>query len=299
MANRSATTEGNLGNPDRLTSGLDVRRSVLSESLLDLAYDVSSYLRKNKQPIIRLSAALLLAASLSACGDEDAAVNDDEPAQVEAVAPLTTEIRAGLPTRPGQYPIVENTVRRDGRGVYYFSWREPAETSGPGHQATVSLLRLAEAGSNYLEVRDQGDPVLHLRSNTPVELSAQDLTGTGHVSSGLGGPGFVFWHPFYVMGPTYGPGYYSPPTRVITSSGAIQGSTVSTTPPAASDRVVGASRAVSGRAGGTGAGTAASQRAGVSTDSGGKSGVAAPKSGGFSSSSASVGAATAKGSSSS
>src|SRR3954447_23854175 len=59
------------------------------ERLLDLTYDVSSYLRRHAQPAVRISAALLLAASLAACnGDQDAG---DLADAVPTVAPLTQE----------------------------------------------------------------------------------------------------------------------------------------------------------------------------------------------------------------
>jgi hypothetical protein len=263
------------------------------ERLLDLAYDASSYLRRNSRPVVRISAAVLLAASMAAC-DATSGPTDSGQAPLATVAPLAQEVRSGLPTEPGRYPILEDSLRRDGRGVYYFSWLAPGATAGPGTPASASLVRLARGETNYLEMQERGDPILYLRHNASVQLSASDLQTSNRFS---GGPSFVYWRPFFGGG-TFGPAYYDPPVRTIPSSGMVDGASGSSAPRPAADRVIGATRAVSGRAGGAGSGTAASQRAGVDLSrTGGKSAVAAPKSSGFSSGTAGVGAATAKGSS--
>jgi hypothetical protein len=158
--------------------------------------------------------------------------------------------------------------------VYYFLWRNPGETEGEGHSASISLLNLGETTSSpYLEVPASGDPVLHLGRDTQVALSSTEYRQT---SGGYFGPSYVFWRPFYV-GSGYFPGYYDPPIRTIPSTGTVDGSNVSTAPRPAAERTVGLSRSVSGRAGGTGAGTAASNRAGADISSG-KSSVSSPSS---------------------
>src|SRR5581483_6733710 len=229
------------------------QRTEVLERLLDLAYDVSSYLRHQAQPTIRLSAALLLAASLAACssaGGETA---------VPSVQPLTQEVRSGLPTQSGSYPVVANSITRDPQCVYQFSWLQPGASGGQGTPARVSLLRLAEADGNpTLEVPISGDPILHLSADTPIQLAG--------VQGGAATPtaqnrDYVYWRPFYVGGGYYGgypgPRYYDPPSQTTPSTGTVDGSTASVAPRPAAERTFGASHAVSGRAGGAGAGVAA------------------------------------------
>jgi hypothetical protein len=281
------------------TAGLDALPAAGSalarERLLDLAYDVSSYLRHHSQPAVRISAALLLAASLASCSGEESPDDSGEPP--ETVAPLTQEVRQGVPTAPGRYDVVDRSIRRDPQGVYHFLWRDPGDTSGADHSASISLLKLGETTSApYLEVPSSGDPILHLGRDTQVALSSTEYRQT---SGGYFGPSFVYWRPFYV-GTGYYPGYYDPPIRTVPSSGTVDGSNVSTAPRPAAERTVGLSRAVSGRAGGTGSGTAASNRAGAdvssgkssvssgsSSFSGGKSSASSGSSGGGSSASSS------------
>jgi len=245
------------------------------ERLLDLAYDVSSYLRHRAQPTIRVSAALLLAASLAACSS-----SPPPPTSPNDVAPLSQEVRNGLPNRPGTYPILPETLTRDQQGVYHFQYRQPGANSGQGTPATVSLLKLNQSNANTLEIPASGDPILNITENTPIQMA--------NTSSG---GGYSYWRPFY-GGYYYGPRYYDPPYQTFPSGGSgnssttIDGSRSSTAPPPAAARTIGAAHAVSGQAGGTGAGTAASGKAGVgggsSTSGGGKSSAAAPASSGFS-----------------
>lgn len=261
------------------------------ERLLDLAYDISSRLRHHADPAVRVSAALLLAASLASCGGDSAddPTSGDGTSLAEPVAePLTEEVRSGLPMAPGRYPLVENSLRRDEQGVYHFGWREPGATEGPGIPASASLARLAEASQEALEVPVAGDPILHLRHNSQIALAsaANPLTPT---TSRVGGvsPGFVYWRPLWVGSGISGPAYYDPP-RVVASSGMVDGARTSTTPPAPAQRTYGLAHAVSGRAGGTGSGTAASSRSGGDASSGGRSGIAGPNSSSFSGGAASA-----------
>jgi hypothetical protein len=267
--------------PQSLPTPADLR-----ERLLDLAYDASSYLRRSAKPAIRISAALLIAGSLAACSGEveQSSATDVPPATVQ---PLAQEVRAGLPTAPGRYSVVPASIARDARGVYHFEWLDP--TTNEARPATISSIRLAEAETNpyTLEVVTDGDPILHLERNAQIALSGSSST------SQSSGPGFmpIFWYPFlfgggFGGGGGYrGPGYYDPP-RTVPSGGRVEGSTSSTSPRPLPERTYGVTTSVPGRAGGTGGGVAASRRAGADTDTsatGGKSGVTAPRSGGFSS----------------
>jgi hypothetical protein len=260
------------------------------EALLDLAYDVSSMLRHHSRPAIRISAALLLAASLAACSggapSGDSVVSaGSPPADVE---PLQREVRSGLPTDTGRYPLVSDSLTRDQQGVYHFSWLRPGE-SGVGNSASISQVRMAQDSTEYLEVPERGDPILNLRHNSVVQMASMAGAGTPTTSS------YGYWRPFYGGGYYYyGPSYYEPPVRTIaTGGGIVDGSRASSAQVPAAERTLGLSRAVSGSAGGTGSGTAATTKSGASVAAvGGKSAsVAAAKSSGFSGG----GAATSKG----
>lgn len=261
----------------------------LLERLLDLAHDASTYLRLSPQPAVRVSAALLLAASLAACSGGEAPPTDET---TEAVQPLSQEVRHGLPTKPGRYPIVQDSLARDQQGVYRFSWKDPSRADDPGTPATASLIRLLYSGEDVLEIPGSGDPVLHLRRETPVALisSAGDVRETRTtIYRSYGGPS---WYPFYLItSPHTSPAYYDPP-RNISSSGPVRDSVVSSAPRPAAERTVGLSGAVSGRAGGTGAGTAVSQRTG---SLGGKSGAADAAGAGAVGGKSSVGSAKSSG----
>ena len=266
----------------------------LRQRLLDLAHDVSSYLRHHHQRMVRAAAAVLLSASLAACNPF---AMGSVPGLQQA-RPLQQEVRTGLPTSPGRYPIDPATLGRDAQGVYHFSWLQPGGTpgSGSGSPASVSLVKLAEGQSNELEVPARGDPILHLRSDTPVPLvgSAAQLTPTPGTSSSSTRhhSGGVMWFPFPVGGgSTYtSPSYRNPP-ETIQSDGTARGSSSSATAPSASSRMSGLPHAVSGQSGGTGSGTAASSR------SGGLGGFLGGQSGGTGSGSAVSGKSGAGGSS--
>src|SRR5258708_4347260 len=169
---------------------VDPAPASLREALLDLAYDVSSYLRQSAQRAVRVSAALLIAASLAACGPSASAQNG----QYASVQPLAQEIRRGLPTQPGRYQIVPNTLGRDAQGVYHFSWRRPGDPAGVGNSASTSLLRLAQGSTNEIEIPGQGDPILYLPpdSSIPLVNSADEIL-SGYNS---GGGYYSTWHPF-------------------------------------------------------------------------------------------------------
>jgi hypothetical protein len=258
----------------------DPKSAYLREALLDLAYDVSSYLRQSARKTVRVSAALLIAASLAACGPGA----PNQIATSAAVQPLAQEIRQGLPTQPGLYSIVPNTLGRDAQGVYHFAWRRPGDPAGAQTQASASLLRLAQGATPQLVMPGQGDPILMLPPDASVPLvdTADALLAGNAYSSGY----YPMWHPFYGGG-YRGIGYYDPPTRSVSTNTSVDGSTVSTSPAPAAQRVVGLSRAVSGQAGGTGSGVAATNKSGASTSTTNHGGAAAAKSSSFSSGTAS------------
>jgi hypothetical protein len=244
------------------------RLNDLREALLDLAYDAHSYLRHHARSAVRLSAALLIAASLAACGPSGVGQNDT----FSAVQPLSGEVRTGLPALPGRYPIVNGTLGRDQQGVYHFAWRQPSDPATTRNFASVSLARLAQSPTSEIEVLPQGDPVLYLPSDAAIPL----VNSADDVRSGSAFGGFYpFWYPFF--GGYRGSGYYDPPARTASGT-SVNGATISNSPAPAASRVVGLSRAVSGRAGGSGAGTAATTKSGASLD--GASAASSVKSGG-------------------
>ena len=252
--------------------------------LWELAQDVSHYLRHHTSRAVRLTAALLLAATLAACS---ASSSDSTMVETRAVAPLAREITSGLPRSPGAYDIVHDSVFRDQRGVYQFEWLDPglAAAAGgvPGHVAHVSRLRLRRDDRLALEVVDGADPILYLPADEDVGLVEE-----ADVAAARPGPvyypyAYSYWHPFSPGMLIYTrPAYYDPPRTIVvaepprdssTASGAaahtdpasraalrVEGGSVSETarPPAA--RVTGVQTAVSGRAGGTGSGSAVTSR---------------------------------------
>lgn len=242
-------------------------RTFLLELLLDLANDASAYLRVHAKPAVRISAALLVAGSLAACGGSPSRQATGQ-GSTAAIQPLSQEVRSGLPLQPGRYPIADGSLNRDAQGVYHFAWL----SGGARSPASISRLRLAQSDSNLLEIPVSGDPILYLRSQ-----SAIPLVPSGPVAGSYG-----TWYPFYGSG-FRGPGYYDPPTRAIPQGGTLTGSHVSPAPAPVGDRTVGLPHTVSGRAGGTGSGQAASQKSGAGTSSDSGRGAGAAKSGGFSS----------------
>lgn len=289
--------------------------------LLDLAQDVSRYLRHHASPAVRLATALLLAASLAAC---NASASDPTMVQSGAVAPLTQEVVSGLPRGPGTYPVMRGSVFRDQRGIYQFEWLDQGATGGPGHIAYASRLRLIRDDELRLEMPESGDPILHLPDDENVGLTQQAQVGAGQPGPAYYPPAYSYWHPFSPGMVVVGrPAYYDPPRTVVVdgtsggSSGSTSGSalrgdggTVSETARPPSARVTGVQSAVSGRAGGTGAGSAVTSRnvaSGASSSSSsssasassaarstsGSSGVSAPRSSGFSAGSGSSGGSAA------
>jgi hypothetical protein len=266
---------------------LQPERATRLTQLLDLAYNASSYLRHSPSRAVRVSAALLLAASLAACSgnsDQDllSATGGKSGAveQVSKAQPLAREVRAGLPDKPGNYLIQAGSVSRDQQGVYSFNWRGADEAENAAHRASVSQMKLLESDVNSLEIPAQGDPVLHLRKDTPIELAAAGTAGGSNSTTVINTGPSMPWFPFFLMTRSFSPIYYDPPP-IVQSGTPVQGSRTSVTAPAPSDRAIGVKNAVSGKAGGAGAGTAVTNRVGGST-SGGSSGVSASSSSSFS-----------------
>jgi hypothetical protein len=263
-----------------------------------LAERVVSYLR-DQNPTVGLTAgALLFVASGSALA-YDLAFEQVEQVELAPVQPLAAEVKEGLPTAPGRYKVDPDTVTRDARGVYRFSWIEPGIAGAP-HPATVSLLKLApNEDEDELEVLAQGDPVLHLRETTPIGIVAETAqastaassSGTTSSSSGYrSGGGFIYvgsWFPYGGTSYTRTPVYRQPPAVAEgqSTSSVYRGSVESTAPRPAAQRTISVpsrADAVSGQASGTGGGTAVTSKSGLGVS---KSTVSSPRSGGFSSAS--------------
>jgi hypothetical protein len=256
-----------------------------------LAERVVSFLRDGgHDPRVGLAAgALLLAAAGGAFAYEVATEPPVESVELAPVQPLAQEVRTGLPTESGRYPVDSATVSRDAQGVFRFSWQDRA---GVDHPAAVSLLKQAPGELDELAVAAEGDPILYLREDTPVQVIAKEAaaptsgTTSGTTSgSGVGGGGtFVHignWYPYtgsYSRAPAY-----RAPSASSPDGGSYTGSVESAAPrPPAARTISVPSRvdAVSGMARGTGGGSAVSAKSGVTV---GRSSVSAPRSGGFSS----------------
>lgn len=187
--------------------------------------------------------------------------------------------------------MVKDSLFRDAQGVYQFGWMSEGGVSGT---ARISSLKLAQAEKEELEVPASGDPTLYIGKETPIRIVEASTASAPAANSGGGGGGFMFlpafWYPFGGGG-LFGPSYYDPP-RTISSGSTIEGGSRTTAPKPLAERSIGLDRAVSGRAGGTGSGTAATTKSGATI--GGKSGTAdaigaAPKAGSFSAGKGSVG----------
>ena len=287
-------------------------------ALLMLAQSASRYLRRSASPAVRLAAALLLAASLAAC---NASASDPTMVQSRQVAPLAQEVSVGLPHGPGSYEVVPGSIFRDQQGVYQFEWLDQGQAAAGGQVARASRLRLVRDPRLYLEIAPGSDPVLHLPETERVGLTQQGQTAALQAGPSYYPPVYSWWSPFYGYGSAWypRPAYYDPPRTVVvdqspsTGSGSasapsVTGGSISETAKPPAMRVTGVQSAVSGRAGGTGAGNAVTSRnassgaagsasssgssssagssaarAGTgSASSGSSSGVSAPRSGGFS-----------------
>jgi hypothetical protein len=259
--------------------------------LLDLAEDASLYLRRSAEPSVRVAAALLLAASLAACSSSPSSTSDAS-ASAPAVPPLAQEVKEGLPTSPGTYPVSANSLSRDAQGVYGFSWRNPTGAA-TWNQGRASLMKLAQGTEDTLEVPQSGDPILRLKADTPITLPDDDAPvggptptpGTSNASTSSSSSSSrnrsIAWYPFPIGGGTttapVSPGSSSADTVAATTpayrnppaaepgQGSVRGASSSLSAPTSSARTwTSPSRAAStGQAGGPGSGTAATSRSGA------------------------------------
>lgn len=289
--------------------------SSIQEQLLDLAQHASTYLRRHNSKAVRIAVALLLATSLAAC---NASTTDTTVVQTQNVAPLTQEVASGLPAAPGLYPVVPGTVYRDQRGVYRLEWRNPGESGGSGQVAFVSRLRMLQDSQLALEIVANGDPVLHLPNDANIGIIEQTQVVTTQVNTPYQGHVYGYWNPFitgYLIGSSR-PAYYEPPRTIVvtqapgevtsggsSSSGStsaplrIGGGSVSESPKPPAQRVTGIQSAVSGRAGGTGAGNAVTSRnlnSGASSSSAARTSGTSGSTGSTGSTTGSAGAVTSR-----
>ena len=226
-----------------------------------------------------LLAAATLAAS-AACGPaSDAAFDENAIVAVEKAMP---QANAGFPTAAGNYELRPKSLQMDTGGTYYFWWY----TSGSGgaiNLARGSNVQLVEDDRTFLQVESGNSQVLHIKSDEPLALVAPGEAGMAQTAAPVAGQqvggygmGPALWYPFFLMGGTGGfsrtPGYYAPPSGDVQPGGQVQGSTRSVAAPTSAPSFTLKTTAVSGRAGGTGSGSAATS----------KSGVAAPRASGFS-----------------
>src|SRR5688572_16958254 len=291
------------------------RDAAAQRQLWELAQDASAYLRKSGSKAVRLATALLLAASLAAC---NASATDTDPVQAQpetqTVAPLASEVASGLPLKPGSYSVVPGSVFRDQRGVYQFEWLETPGTAGTGRVAHVSRLRLVRNETLEVEIPavanatggENGDPVLHLPENEDINLIQEAAVGSAQPGRQHYPPTYSYWNPF-LIGMMMGgmrPGYYDPPRTIVVQQPAgtagsgtiprVSGGSASDTAKPPTQRITGVQTAVSGRAGGTGTGSAVTNRNPTgSTAARAGSSVSAPRSGGFSGGTGSVGGSSA------
>src|SRR5688500_14958404 len=187
------------------------RDAVAQKRLWELAQDASLYLRKHGSRAVRLATALLLAASLAACNASATDTTVVQP-ETQTVAPLAQEVASGLPRGPGTYTVVPGSVFRDQRGVYQFEWLDPGVTSGSGHVAHVSRLRLVRDEALSLELPattatgaagataadETGDPVLHLPENEDVNLIQEAQVGAVQPGPQYYPPVYSHWNPFLI-----------------------------------------------------------------------------------------------------
>lgn len=230
----------------------------------------------------------------------------------------------GAPSSPGNYPVQTNSVHFDG-DRYELYWADPG---GSLHRMQTHNLRLVQdPSSTFLEVpQGGGDPVLHLRHDEPITVEGQDhqgafsspwfpfflgaTLGSSFGGGGRGGQTIIINNPAPGESRSYDtstPAYRYPPTGSFGRDDELHGSLDSSkaqTPDYT--RVQPAPYATTGKASGTGGGSAASNKTGVtsgaanatSAQAGGTGGgTAASNKGGFASGSQSYSSSGSGGSS--
>lgn len=265
-----------------LTPNLVQRARALLE-LSALAQDVAAHLRRHAAPTVRVSAALLLTASLAACATGSPTQTASEVNLDDAVAPLAGDVVGGLPQDAGTYPVQADSVYRDQKGVYEFTWLDSQQQP---HNAYTSKLRLAEGDTAQLEIPSGNeDPVLRLPKDTGIRVieESQEARSPSTTYVRHDYPWTSTWLPFAagaLIGRATAPGvpaYYNPPLGNYSVGQRIEGGRVSTQPAPPSERVIGLRSAVSGQSGGTGSGSAVSGKLGTGTSADnatGRTGVA-------------------------
>ncbi len=168
----------------------------------------------------------------------------------------------GLPVQPGQYTVHPGSIAWDGE-KYSFLW---SDAQGNLHRASGDDIKLAQGERTYLEIREKPgflglgrstEAILHLRDDQPVTLYGRDRDG--NFTS--------FWFPFLLGHVTAGggppPTYHYPPRSSFDRGERLEGSITSDRPqPPDYRRLAPAPGTVSGQAGGTGGGTAATAKGG-------------------------------------
>ncbi len=244
---RRGTTATARRRPTVIDGGADAASGrSLGSNLSRLASDTKTSLRRSAGPAVRGGAALLLAASLAACGDGAGLVVPTPPADRSSAAtsptvgpsatpsdtadrstPLVTEFASGLPGATGTYAVVPGSIFRDRRGVYQFEWLEgdigddalDDETRATnGHVARTSRLRLVRDETNVVDIVPGNDPVIHLTNDEEIGLADIQTTSPAYPGSSYYPPTYAYWAPFYGR-PSYWdyvrPWYYDPPRTVV------------------------------------------------------------------------------------
>ena len=256
--------------------------------LTALAEDAAAHLRRHASPAVRVSAALLLTASLAAaCAPGTAAPPTSGDGTVR---PLTQDVSGGLPTKAGRYEVVKDTIFRDRRGIYEFAWLDDQQRPRNAYTSRLRLAQENDGSKPEVEIpSDNADPILHVPSDVPIRIVEDSLAAQTGSSGGYVHHSYPYsssWLPFaagLVLGRLSAPSYYNPPAGTYNAGTRITGGTSSTTPPPPESRVVGLRSAVSGQSGGSGAGSAVTGKVGAptggSTGGSGQTGAPAPATG--------------------
>lgn len=209
----------------------------------------------------------------------------------------------GAPSTPGQYDVQKGSVHFDG-DRYQLYW---SDQNGSLHHLDTRKLRLVrDPDRTFLEVPQNGDPILHLREDEPITVDGQDHEGAfsspwfpfllgatlGNAFGGRGGgQTIIINNPVPGESGTYAPNtpaYRYPPTGSFGRDDELHGSLDSSKPTTPDySKVQPAPYATTGKSSGTGGGSAVSNKApnaanATSAQAGGTGGgTAASNKGGF------------------
>lgn len=158
---------------------------------------------------------------------------------------------SGAPGKDGEYAVKSDSVTYDG-DKYALMW---ADEGGQYHRLTGSGLKM-EKDERTVLVRRNGDTVLHLRDDSPIQVLGQDREGNYNSP----------WFPFFagaVLGNVLsGPRYHYPPTATFGRGDQLNGSVVTTAAsPPKYEGLAPNPNAVSSQNGGSGGGSAATNKA--------------------------------------